>query len=216
MNNKDKVMEKWIYMLVIAFPLFNACTKDNFIYSGVSDGRHEGKNMLEYMETDSYNWDSTLLMIHHAGAEIVQLFEGKDAAHPEITFFGVTNHSIRRYMLENGIERVIDLDPQWCRSILLKHIVDGKFYRKDIPEGKPGSYGTVGTGGMTLKTLDGTKIWIYTEVDETSGVTENAARHIFINFTNVNKLVAVASGDIEPDNCIVHALAYGFTLGDEE
>lgn len=102
-------MKRLIYTIIVAFPLFYACTKDNFVYTGISNGRHEGKNMLEYMETDSYDWDSTLLMIRHAGAEIVQLFEGKDAAHPEITFFGITNHSIRRYMLENGIKRVTDL-----------------------------------------------------------------------------------------------------------
>ncbi len=209
-------MKRLIYMIIIALPLFNACTKDNFVYSGTSDGRHEGKNMLEYMETDSYDWDSTLLMIRHAGAETVQLFEGKDAAHPEITFFGITNHSIRRYMLENGIERVTDLDPAWCRSILLQHVVDGKLYRRDIPEGAPGTYGTVGEGGMTLTTLAGTEIWAYTMVEEQSGIVENAARHIFINFTKVNLQVAVASGDIEPDNCIVHALEYGFTLGEEE
>lgn len=209
-------MKRFVYTVIVGLISFSACTKDNFIYTGISNGRHEGKNLLEYMETDSYNWDSTLLLVRHAGAETVQLFEGKDANHPEITFFGITNHSIRRYMLENGIERVIDLDPAWCRSILLRHVVDGKFYRKDIPEGKPGIYGTVGTGGMMLTTLAGTEIWAYTTVDEESGVVENAARHIFINFTNVNMQVAVASGDIEPDNCIVHALEYAFTLGEEE
>ena len=209
-------MKKYGYMMFFALIVFSACTKDNFVYTGISIGRHEGKNMLEYMETDSYDWDSTLLMIRHAGVETVQLFEGKDSEHPEITFFGITNHSIRRYMLENGIERVTDFDPSWCRSILLKHVVDGKHYRKDIPEGKPGSYGTVGTGGMTLTALDGTEIWVYTTVDEESGIKENAARHIFINYTNVNIQVPVASGDIEPDNCIVHALAYSYTLGEEE
>lgn len=209
-------MKRLIYTIIVAFPLFYACTKDNFVYTGISNGRHEGKNMLEYMETDSYDWDSTLLMIRHAGAEIVQLFEGKDAAHPEITFFGITNHSIRRYMLENGIKRVTDFDPAWCRDILLRHVVDGKLYRRKIPEGKTGAYGTVGEGGMTLTSLAGTEIWAYTTIEETSGIKENAARHIFINFTNVNVQVAIASGDIEPDNCIVHALEYGFTLGDEE
>lgn len=209
-------MKRIIYMLIIAFPLFNACTKDNFVYSGISNGRHEGKNLLEYMEMDSYNWDSTVLLVRHAGEEIVRLFEGQDPNHPEITFFGVTNHSIRRYMLENGIERVTDLDPEWCRSILLHHVVDGKLYRKDIPEGKPGNYGTVGTGGTTVTSLAGKEIWVYTVIDEESGVKENAARHIFINFVNMNIQTAVASGDIEPDNCVVHALDYNFTLGDEE
>ena len=65
-------MKRLIFMIVVASLILGACTKDNFVYSGISKGRHEGKNMLEYMETDSYDWDSTLLMIRHAGAEIVQ------------------------------------------------------------------------------------------------------------------------------------------------
>ncbi|MFR5656607.1 MAG: hypothetical protein ACLUDU_00780 [Butyricimonas faecihominis] len=38
--------------------------------------------------TDAYNWDSTILVIERAG--LVDLFDGKDPACPEITFFGLT------------------------------------------------------------------------------------------------------------------------------
>lgn len=206
-------MKRIIYILSAIFCI-TACTKDNFINTGVSNGRHEGKNMLEYMETSSYDWDSTLILIHHAGDDVVRLFEGNDPDHKEFTFFGIANHSIRRYLLKNKIKRVADLDAEWCRSILLQHVVDGKLYRKDIPEGKPGDFGTVGTGGVNLETLAGTKIWVYTVPQVSGAVTENVAHPIFINFTQVNKLVAVASGDIEPDNCLVHTLEYAYTLGD--
>ena len=209
-------MKKIIIMLVVATSLLAACTKNNYIDTGISDGRHEGKSLMEYMEEHPYDWSMMVEMVHHAGDDMVRLFEGEDETHPEITFFGITNHSIRRYLLQNNLESVGDLDANWCRSILLKHIVDNKYYRKDIPAGKSGDYGTVGTGGITLTTLAGTKVWVYINVQESGGIVENAAKTIMINFTESNGLFTIASGDIEPDNCLVHALEYEFTLGDEE
>ncbi len=201
-------------MIIVFFTV--GCTKNNFIDTGISNGRHEGKSLLEYMETDSYNWDSTILLVRHAGEDMVRLFEGQDPNHKEITFFGLTNHSIRRYLLQNGVKRVTDLNVTWCREMLLHHLVDGKIYRKDIPAGKPGDYGTAGTGGMTLTTLAGSKLWVYTVVQEENGIVAQAAKPVYVNFLKANKLFAVASADIEPDNCVVHALEYKFTLGDEE
>ena len=110
-------MKQVIYMITIVVYSTVGCTKNNYIDTGISNGRHEGKSLLEYMETDSYNWDSTILLVRHAGEEMVRLFEGQDPDHGEITFFGLTNHSIRRYLLQNGLERVTDLDAGWCRSI---------------------------------------------------------------------------------------------------
>ena len=209
-------MRKVMYIIIAASLLAVGCTKNNFIDTGVSDGRHEGKSLLEYMEAHSYDWDSTVMMVRHAGVEIMQLFEGKDEAHPEITFFGLTNHSIRRYLLTNNIKRVSDLDPAWCRSVLLKHVVDGKIYRKDIPAGKPVDHGTRGTGGKGLKNLAGEDVWTYVFVEEKQGVVDNAPKAIYVNFLKAGKgNFRVASGDIEPDNCVVHALEYKFTLGDE-
>ncbi len=209
-------MKGIVHMVVFVALLATSCTKDNYIDTGISNGRHEGKNMLEYMEAHPYDWDSTLLLVRHAGADIVRLFEGRDEAHPEITFFGLTNHSIRRYLLTKKIKRVSDLDPAWCRDILLRHVVDGKLYRKDVLEGVVGDYGTHGTGGKDLKTLAGTDLWVYMVVQESGGIEENAAKPIYANFLNNKGSFLVASADIEPDNCVVHALSYTFTLGDEE
>lgn len=74
-------------MIIVFFTV--GCTKNNFIDTGISNGRHEGKSLLEYMETDSYNWDSTILLVRHAGEDMVRLFEGQDPNHKEITFFGL-------------------------------------------------------------------------------------------------------------------------------
>ncbi|WP_051082756.1 hypothetical protein [Butyricimonas synergistica] len=209
-------MRRIMYIIIVASLFAVGCTKDNFIDTGVSNGRHEGKSLLEYMEAHPYDWSFTVEMVRHAGEEMVRLFEGKDEAHLEITFFGLANHSIRRYLLTNNIKSVSDLDPAWCRSVLLKHVVDGKIYRRDIPEGKPGDYGTRGSGGKSQKNLAGEDVWTYVFVEEKEGVVDNAPRSIYVNFLKSGKgNFRVASGDIEPDNCVVHALEYKFTLGDE-
>ena len=125
--------------------------------------------------------------------------------------------------------------------MLLRHVIDGKLYRKDIPYGEPTLYGTPGTGGSYLTTLAGTPIWVFIMKQEKNGVVEHAAkpiyirtlhqpsyqiRHmycrlriplmIYISFMNSQPIFAIASGDIEPDNCLVHALEYNFALGYEE
>ncbi|WP_270544706.1 fasciclin domain-containing protein [Butyricimonas paravirosa] len=209
------MMKTICYVMVGVLLLLASCTKDNFINTGVSNGRFDG-NILEYMSAHSYDWDSTLVMIYHAGVDMVKLFEGNDEEHSVITFFGLTNHSIRRYLLEQGFKQVSDLDAEWCRSILLQHVVDGKIYRKDIPEGYPGDYGLAGTGGCYVTTLAGNQLWVYVDIQENGAIVENAARPIFVNFIKTGLTFEVASGDIEPDDAVIHALQYDFTLGDEE
>ena len=187
-------MEKIYIGIVLGFVLLaSSCTKNSFISTGNSQGRFDG-TMLEYMEAHSYDWDSTVVMIHHAGEEMVALFDGRDENHPEITFWGFTNHSIRRYLLENDIEQVSDLDPEWCKSILLQHVVDKKYFRTDLPKGILGEYDTQGIGGIT----------------------ENAARPIYMIFKKSGRHFGIASGDLEQDNGVVHALEYWFTIGQEE
>ena len=209
-------MKKAYLIIVTALLLLSiGCTKDNFISTGNSKGRFDGST-LEYLEAHHYDWDSTAIMIRHAGEDMVKLFEGKDEKHPEITFFGMTNHSIRRYLLQNDIKQVRDLDAEWCKSILLQHVVDGKHFRTDFPIGEPGDFGSIGTGGITFPTLGGTELWVRTWVDEKGGIVENGARPIFVYFKKVTREFDISSGDMEQDNGVVHALEYWFTLGQEE
>ena len=98
-------MRRILYaILFLSSLLYVGCTKDNYIDTGISKGRFHG-NLMQYMASNSYDWDSTILLVRHAGEEMVRLFEGKDPAHKEITFFGITNHSIRRHLLEFGHKR---------------------------------------------------------------------------------------------------------------
>ena len=62
--NKGAVMKttKFIAIIVLLCGL-GACTKNNFIDTGICNGRFDG-SLLEYLEApaNSYNWDSTALM----------------------------------------------------------------------------------------------------------------------------------------------------------
>lgn len=191
------------------------CSKSQFIKTGTSNGRFDG-SMLEYMEAHSYDWDSTVLMVYRAGDEMIQLFEGQNPDYPEITFFGPTNHSIRRYMLRNNIARVEDMTPEFCEDILKRHVIAGKMWRDSIPRGIASQTNAlIGTGGQTYTTLAGTDIWVFSYALEWQGV--EGAGAVVLYVTSLDKQIKnidVASTNIEPDNGLVHSLSYDFTLGE--
>lgn len=202
-------MKRMYWIIGMAFLLLeSSCTKDEFDKTGISNGRFHG-TMLEYMKAHPYDWDSTVVMIEHADLE--SLFDGKE----EITFFGPTNFSILRYMLENGIEQVRDMEPEFCRKTLLRHVLKGKMMRVDF---KPGISATgsdlIGEGGDTYTMMGGNQIWAYTFKGEYNGVAGMGPLLLYVTSIDGHKKVEIASGDIEPDNGVVHSLAYNFTLGE--
>ena len=193
-----------------------ACMEDNFIKSGVHNGRFDG-SLLEYLKAPghSYDWDSTARLVEQAGPEVVRLFEGKDPEHSEITFLGPTNHSIRRYMLDNEIERISDMDPEECKYLILQCVLDGKIYRDDVPRGKYDEEEPVpGEGGEYMVTLAGTTIWLYTYQQTLQGIPDVGAVAMGVFSQSMFMDYAIASSNIEPNNCVVHSLTYKFTLGD--
>lgn len=211
--------KKWMLIALLVMGI-GGCIQDNFWYSGISNGKFEG-NLLEYLEAPghSYDWDSTALMVHRAGGEMERIFKGEDPDLKEITFLGLTNHSIRRYMLENNIERVADMNSEWCANVLKRHIVKGKIYREDVPAGKPATSGTaVGEGGINYTTLAGNRIHAYTFKAAYEGVEELGAIVLYItsldSSVGVKDFEEMASTNIEPDHCVVHSFKYDFTLGD--
>lgn len=84
---------KQIVLLGLLVSSFVGCTKYNAVDTGLAQKKFPG-NMYEYLHSDSYNWDSLLMFIDYLGLE--EYFTGKKAGYEEITFFGPTNHSIRR------------------------------------------------------------------------------------------------------------------------
>jgi putative lipoprotein len=197
----------WILGIMILF-IGTSCTKNEFIKTGVSNGRFDGM-MLEYMKAHSYDWDSTVLMIEHAGLE--SLFDGTE----KITFFGPTNFSILRYMLDNGIERVVDMDVDFCRSTLLRHVMKGKMMRVDFKHGVAATGANlIGEGGDTYTMMGGNVIWAYTFKEPYNSVAGMGPLLLHITSIDGFKRIGIASGDIEPDNGVVHSLTYDFTLGE--
>lgn len=210
------MMKRIIYIAILSgvfILLFGACTKDNFIKTGLSNGRFDG-NMMEYMKAPghSYDWDSTVLLIERAG--LVDLFEGRE--HKEITFFGPTNHSIRRWMVNKRHSRIQDLDPELCRTILLRHVVVGKYTRDDFPRGMASVDITnpIGEGGEVYTTIGGNRIWAYTFREAWNKVPDTGAVALYITSVDKKKKINIASTNIEPDNGVVHSLHYDFTLED--
>ena len=209
---------KHIYILTFLCLVLGmgACTKDNFIKSGLHDGRFDG-SLLEYLKAPghSYDWDSTARLVEQAGPAVIRLFEGKDPEHPEITFLGPTNHSIRRYMLDNGIERIADMDQEECEYLILQCVLDGKIYRDDVPRGKYDEEEEMpGEGGKYMLTLADVTIWMYTHQQTLQGIPEAGAVTMGVFSFGMYMDYAIASSNIEPNNCVVHSLSYDFTLGD--
>lgn len=194
-----------------------SCTKDNFIETGISNGRFQG-SLMEYLEVDShlshYNWDSTALLVRQAGPNMVRLFEGKDPAYSEITFLAPTNHSIRRYMLNNKIKSIQSMDPATCQKLLLRLIIKGKYYRNDIQDGQLGENGELESGGSYFQALGGNTLCVYAFTEQVQGVSDIGNRKLSVYSGATTFTWGIASADIEPDNAIVHSLDYGYTLGD--
>lgn len=213
MNTKNL---KYILPVCLLTMLLTAgCTKNNYIDTGVSQGRHDC-SLLEYMERHPYDWDSTAIMVRHAGLE--SLFERNelDGKHYDgITFFGITNHSIRRYLLENRLKKVTDLKADVCRKVLLRCIVEGKLYRNDIPRGKKASgLSVVGEGGKNYTTLEGSVLWIFSFAESYGGVPNIGAVSLYGVILNSSREFVIASADIEPNNCVVHSFDYAVTIDD--
>lgn len=196
-------------IMLLLFCNVVGCTNNEFIKTGISNGKHPG-TILEYLESDSYNWDSTLIMIHVAGLE--NLFDGEE----KITFLGPTNHSIRRYMLENNVHRVEDLGSEFCRTTLLRHIMKGKVMREEFPRGVDNRVGEelIGTGGEIYTMMGGNKIWAYTFRGAYQDVSDVGAVTLYVTSIDGKIDIPIASTDIEPTNGVVHSLGYSFTLGE--
>ena len=206
-------MKKLIYIVIALSVIITACeTEDNYIDTGISNGRFDG-NMMEYFASNSYDWDSTALVIQRAGIE--DIFNGTNDAYPEITFLGPTNHSIRRWMINEGYDKVADIPADLCKTMMLKHIVKGKFMKEDIDYINT-DYTAANPdqdGGTVLTCLGGNKVLAYKQREDYGGVSEGGAIVLRFYSLDAKQKVPMASADIEPDNGVVHSLNYTYTFG---
>ena len=201
---------KNILLGLFLFALCSCETKYNYIDSGLANGRFEG-TMFEYLHSSSYDWDTTARMVERAGLQ--DLFEGKRAGYEEITFFGPTNLSILRWMIEQDYDSVEEIPVEVCEELILRHIVKGIHRRDDIPRGEQILGQVQGTGGEVFTSAFGTKFWIYSFQKPYENIPGVGAIQLYIKSLDTQNSIDVVSTDIETDNGMVHSLNYSYTMG---
>ncbi|MCR9011406.1 hypothetical protein [Gabonibacter chumensis] len=197
-------------IVIVTVVIFASCTKYGYIDGGIANGVHDC-TMWEYFHTDSYNWDSTIILIEHAGLK--SLFDGT-GEYKQITFFGLTGPSIRRYLLENNYERVTDIPKGKCVDILQKLVVPQRLMLKDIPRGNRVNRGGnefVEYDGMVAPAIRG-ELFLWTYRGMYNKVKDAGA--VIINLASRNekgtRAEPIASSDIQTTTGIVHSLNYDF------
>ena len=206
-------MQKILLAISIVLTIVSCTTDYNMNNTGLANGKFDG-TMYDYFHSDSYNWDSLIIMIDRAGLQ--DLFNGEVEGYEEITFWGPTNNSIRRWMLEGGTgvpKRLKDLSPEECRKYVMAHVVKGKTMLNDIPRGTI-NMGSV-SGGMTMYGEDNkNEMWVYTEQLPYNGVIDVGAVIIKIRSMRTLVDIDIASCNIEPTTGVVHSLHPNYTLGE--
>ena len=201
------------YILLIVWMVFlSGCDpQNNYIDTGISDGKHDC-SMYEYFKSDPDNWSFLVQMIQKA--ELVSLFEGKDPNYSQITFWGPTNYSIRRYILDWEIEGGIEgMSKAFCERILLMHVVKKRMMKEEINFRIPDPSGKL-IGATELLTEGGVKLLAYKERDVWAGVVNAGAVILHLHSENSDSKIPLASPYIETVNGVVHSLNGNYTLGD--
>lgn len=204
-------MKRYLLAILLVCGVMVACEPvDRGINTGTSDGKHNC-SMYDYFRGDVKNWSLLVEMIDHAGLQA--LFKGQDSDYPQITFWGPTNMSIQRYLWNNEMKEVTEMDAEFCRKVILLHVVKGKRMKGSFNFRIPGESGKI-VGASELTTLGGVELLVYREQDENAGVDNAGAIELFLFSKNTETHVPLASPDIEPLNGVVHSLNYNYTLGD--
>ncbi len=199
--------------IVVMVLCFCSCTKYNYINGGTANGIHDC-TMWEYFHTNSYDWDSTVVMIEHAGLK--SLFDGT-GEYKQITFFGLTSISILRYMLENNYERVTDIPVGKCQDIIQKLVAPKRIMLNDVPRGNRIQSGGgiesafVEYDGLVFDCIRGslflwTQRMAYNDIEDTGEI----ALYIASRNQDGTRNERVASTDIQTTNGVVHSLNYDF------
>ena len=221
------IIKAVVLSLATTFAL-GSCTKYNLIETGLSNGVHE-TSMNGYFSTDPYNWEETQKLIKKAGLE--SYFTSTATGSTGITFLGVTDLSIIRYVAEQQVKEneaaesegreakrieLDDITQEDARKMLLNCIIPQRIMLKDVPRGRLTTTdgNTTRTGGMTVTTLGGEKLWRYTFQEDFNNVPNSGPVSLYVVSEKTQKRVKIASSDIQTQTGIVHSLPYSFTLGE--
>lgn len=209
-------MKKIIYIAMVCLTagLFASCTQYNFDDTGLANGKHE-TTMWDYFKGDKYNWKLLCEMTERAG--LVPLFQGTSRYGKDFTFFGPTSHSIRRYLLDNGMETVADMPVADCRTFILNCVLPGRrVMLDDFKEGVKSSDPStpIGKGGEQVQMASGKRLWIYTFREAYNNVPGKGPLRIHLVSPATTQTTDVASCNIETLTGVVHSLDYNFKLTD--
>lgn len=220
---KIKTMIKLFLLLSVIN--FTACTNYHYYDGGLANGKHDC-TVWEYLHLQPYDWDSTILMIEHAGMK--EYFDG--TLYPQITFFGITNYSIERFILDHDSKDGLAETEKWlgvrgipadsCAAMLKKLIIPQKrLMMNDVPRGRrvmsTDSEGLAyyeETGGQEYNCVIG-KMFCWTFQEDYHNVPEKG--EISLRMIRRGQVYAgerIVSCNIEMTNGIVHALSYDFRL----
>lgn len=210
-------MKNYIFVLILTLTLSSCGTKYHYNDTGTASAYFDG-DMYQYLKSSSYNWDSVRLMVERGGLREVFM-------HDQITFMGLTNHSIRKWLIKGGTgydqygyARISDIPEGLCRAIVLSLVVDTKMMRDEIERVQHDEKGARIGGGRKVIARYGNTLWLWTKQDPYMGV--GGLGPVTLSMTtlrddgkeiNTNQ---VASGDIQPTNGVVHALQYSYNIDD--
>lgn len=203
---------KMIFLGMMIMMLWTSCTQQDWIDTGVSSPYHDC-SMMEYLRRDTAHWKLTVELIERGG--LTDLFEGKDPAYPGITFFGPPSFSVLRYIWDEGLTSVNELDVDWCREMVLRHVVKGKHLKEEIAYRNPDfSVSSPSQNGCTDFVCEsGNRIRVYRDKSDYGGVAEAGPITMSVYSFYARQMVPMASPDIQPQNGVVHALNDNYELG---
>ncbi|MBE7177394.1 MAG: fasciclin domain-containing protein, partial [Mucilaginibacter polytrichastri] len=200
--------------LVVLF--VGACKQDDYyVDGGKAQAKFDG-NIMQYLESKPV-FDSVVQVIKLAGLE-------DTLANQQVTFFAPTNNNIRLtvFMLnqdlfmqnKDTIKTLDEIDPLIWRKHLLRYMFRGANLLKDYPQLDYSLEAIY--PGQNYYSLGNTVSRIGVVYNDQNGVRYVGYRQLVISYIanlsqqNTGRIrAAVASSDIQPQNGVVHVLAWG-------
>lgn len=213
-------MRKVYFFIGLLFTFVSCETQQEVIDGGVSSPYYDG-TIMDYLRSNDENWELTVQMIERAG--LTDLFEGKVDTVLEITFFAPPSYSIFRYLMDSKYknvsdekyETVADVPKDLCRSLILKHVVVGKFLKDDIGFRNMdyNIFAVEQDGGSRFTCMDGNRVIAYLEKTPYKGVPDVGPIEMNLYSFTRGVMIPLATPNIQPKNGVVHALNYGYDFG---
>lgn len=184
-----------------------SCTKWNYHDGGIAYGVHDG-SMWDYFQGQPRDWDSTRVMIQHAGLQ--DLFEGK-GEYEQITFLAPGNLAIMTYLFDNNYRRVSEIPVAECRRLLEKLIIPRqRILMNDVPRGSRSDATGEKIGGKVYTLMDGSEAFLWTFQESYLGVENAGAVHLWFYIEKFAVSRRIYSSNIQTDNGVVQALGNDF------